>query len=54
MKLYPCLMTRETIDGCDLGKLLVKLGYARAYDGKTKRPDWTEPITEAITDPNSI
>lgn len=41
------------LDGCDLGKLLVKLGYAKVYDGKTKRPDWSVPITEAISDPNT-
>lgn len=41
------------LDGCDLGKLLVKLGYAKVYDGKTKRPDWSIPIIEAIADPNS-
>ncbi len=29
------------VGGFDLGSLLVATGYARVYDGKTSRPDWT-------------
>jgi len=31
------------IDGNDLGQVLIKLGYAKAYDGKSARPDWSTP-----------
>lgn len=30
-------------NGIDLGKLLMYMGYAKAYDGKTSRPDWSKP-----------
>jgi micrococcal nuclease len=28
------------VDGQDLGKLLLERGYAKPYDGKSKKPDW--------------
>lgn len=28
------------VDGTNLGKLLLEKGYARPWDGKTKKPDW--------------
>jgi len=31
------------INGMDLGKLLIWMGYAKAYDGKSSRPDWSKP-----------
>jgi len=37
------------IDGKDLGKMLICCGYAKSYDGKSKRPDWSG----LIIDPNS-
>jgi len=30
------------LDGADLGELLIRRGYARPYDGKGPRPDWTK------------
>ena len=34
------------IDGVNLGKLLIKLGYAKPYDGTTAKPDWSKPDVE--------
>jgi endonuclease YncB( thermonuclease family) len=28
------------VDGQDLGKLLLEKGFAKPYDGKSKKPDW--------------
>lgn len=28
------------VDGVDLGNLLLERGYAKPYDGKSKKPDW--------------
>jgi len=37
------------IDGRDLGEMLIMLGYAKKYDGKSARPDWSKPKDETIS-----